>query len=224
MSLFLDVLTVVVFIFVIYRAYKKGIIRALIEFVGFIASFVAAFFLSLPFGNWISNIFIYKFVNGRVTKLAKSGSITSSPFFKSFAGSVPKTIEKVLSETNSNLGALGEKAMKSIIEAVSVPVSALISREIAFFIILIVCFIVIRFIARASDVIRHVPVVGTLNSLAGAAVGIAEAFIIMFIICTLLSIAISLMALQKNPPVTNSVIDTTYIYKYINNINPLRLV
>jgi uncharacterized membrane protein required for colicin V production len=224
MSIFLDVMTVFVFIVIIYRSYKRGIIKTIINFVGCIASFVMAYFLSLPLGNWLNTTFVYKYVSGKIMEAAKSNDLINSQFFKDFVGSVPKTIEKALYATNSTLGALGEKVLKSVVEAVAVPLSQLISREIAFFIILFVCLIIISIIVRASDVIRRVPVIGTLNALAGAAVGVAEAFILMFIICAFVSIMLSFMSLQKNPLFTSSVIDSTHIYQYINNINPLKFI
>jgi uncharacterized membrane protein required for colicin V production len=221
MSVFLDVLTVVVFIVTIFHAYKRGLVRALIELVGFIAAFAVAFWLSYPLGLWINSTFMNKFVSGSVTKLASSGGKGNTAFFTNLAASLPNAVNKTLTGINANLGALGEKAMTSLIKAVSVPLSSLISRGIAFFIILVICLAVIRIVAHLSDIVRHLPVIGTINALAGAAVGVAEAVIIMFLICTLMSIAISLMALQKNPPITSSTISATNVYKYVNNINPL---
>ena len=224
MSIFLDILTVAVFIVTIYHAYKKGLVRTLIEFVGFIASFVVAFLLSNPLGQWIGNAFLNKFVSSSVTKLATSSGTSDTSgtaFLLKLASGLPGAVDKTLTGINAGLGTLGAKAMTSVITAVSVPLASLISRSIAFFIILIVCLVAIKIVAHISDIVRHMPVIGTINALAGAAIGVAEAVLVMFVLSTLLSLTISLMALQKNPPITNATINSTYVYKYVNNINPL---
>lgn len=221
MSIFLDALTVIVFIVVIYRAYKKGIIKALIDLVGFAASFVVAFLLSEPIGKWIAHNFLNRLLSGQIKQHTTSDSAANREFFIKLVGGIPESIGKSLTGINANLGLLGAKAMKSVTDAVSVPLASLISRGIAFFIILILCFAVVKMLAHLSDFVRHLPVIGTLNALAGAAIGIVEALIVMFVLCTLVTLFISLMALQKNPPVTKATTDSTYIYKYIQNINPL---
>ena len=221
MSIFLDVLTVVVFIVIIYRAYKKGIIRALIDLVGFAASFVVAFLLSEPIGKWIAGNFLNKLVSGTIKKNTTSSSAANGKFIAKLVGGIPDSIDKSLTAINVNLGSLGAKAMKSVVDAVSVPLASLISRGIAFFVILAICLVIVKILAHFSDIVRHLPVLGTLNALAGAAIGIVEAVIIMFVLCTLITLSISLMALQKNPPITKSTTDSTHIYKYIQNINPL---
>lgn len=221
MSIFLDVATVAIFIFVIYRAYKKGLIRTLIDMLGFIVSCVVAFFISKPVGQWIDQKFLNKFITGTITQFVKASGENNARFFNNLIGSFPGTVNKSLSGINSKLGELGEKAMNQAIQAVSVPLSSLISHSIAFFVILIICLVAIRFIARFSDIVKHMPVVRTLNGLGGAAIGVAEAVLIMFLLSTLLNIVISFMALQKDPPLTSATVNSTYVYKYIYNVNPL---
>jgi uncharacterized membrane protein required for colicin V production len=221
MSLFLDALTVIVFIVVIFHAFKRGLIRALIELAGFAAAFAVAYLLSNPAGQWIANTFLNKFVSGSITQLAASSGKSNAAFFTKLVGSLPGIFEKTLTGINANLGTLGAKAMAELVKAVSMPLASLISRGIAFFVILAVCLVVVGMVAHLSDTVARMPVIGVLNSLAGAGVGILEALIIMFFISTLLALIISLMALQKNPPISVSTINSTQIYKYINNINPL---
>lgn len=221
MSTFLDILTVIVFIIAIYRAYRKGFVRALVEILGFAAAFVVSFFLSEPLGNFIDNAFLKNFIHSSVSQIAKSGSQKNADLFAKIAGSIPSAVEKSLSGINEGLGQIGKTAMDNVVNAVSVPLAQLISRGIAFFLILIVCFTVIQMAAHMSSAFSRVPVFGSLNALAGAAIGIAEAFLIMFFISTFISIAISLCSLQKNPPLTTAVINSTSVYKYIHNINPI---
>jgi uncharacterized membrane protein required for colicin V production len=221
MSIFLDVLTVAVFIIVIFRAYRIGLLRALFDFLGFIVSFGVAMIFSDPVGRWLDKTFLSKFVRGTVEHFATSGSAGNKQFFTNLIGTLPQTVGNSLSGFNSELGKIGSDAMKNLVGSVSMPLSALISRGIAFFVILVVCLIAIGIISHLTEIIRHFPVIKTLNAVGGGLIGVVEAIIAMFVISTLVSLVISLMALQKNPPITIATVNATHIYKYIQNMNPL---
>jgi hypothetical protein len=221
MSLFLDIITVAVFVVVIYRAFRKGFLRSLVELAGYIASFVVAYLLSNPVGQWIDNAFMNKFVTGSITQLATSSGNGNEAFLTKILESVPAVATTTMSGIGSSLGALGAKATASIVQAISMPLSQLISRTIAFFILLALCLAAVKIIAGVAGVFGKLPLIGALNSLAGAGIGVIQAIIIMFFISTLISLAVSIMALQNNPPITSSTINSTQIYKYVHNINPL---
>jgi uncharacterized membrane protein required for colicin V production len=96
-----------------------------------------------------------------------------------------------------------------------------LSRGLAFFILLALCLVAVSFVARLSDAVIHIPVLGTINGLGGALVGVIEAMVMMFFISTLLALLISVMALAKDPPITFSQVNATHIYKYVYDLNPL---
>ena len=222
MAVILDVITVLVYIIVIYHAYKRGLLRAVINVVGFIASFVISFLFCQPLGNWIDSAFLNKFVHGSLSQLNSSQSgASSAAFFQQLISTMPAAMSKSLQDATPQLKSIGQKTAASVIDAVSAPLSSVLSRGIAFFVILALCLVLVGFLARISDAVVHIPILGKLNSIGGAVVGIFEAMIVMLIISTLLSLVISLMAIQKNPPITNSTVNSTYIYKYVHNINPL---
>jgi small-conductance mechanosensitive channel len=203
MSLFLDVLTVLVFIFVIYNAYKKGFLRAAIDLVGFIAAFAVSFALSAPLGKWFDSAFLGKYVHGSIEQLtASKGSASQTDLLKQFAGKLPGSLTNSLEHINSGLGNIGAKAAESIINAITLPLASVLSRGLAFFILLALCLVAVSFVARLSDAVIHIPVLGT-------------------IISTLLALLISVMALAKDPPITFSQVNATHIYKYVYDLNPL---
>lgn len=222
MNIFLDAITVAVYIIIIYHAYRKGLIRTIIEFAGFILSYAVAFMFSKPAGIWIDNAFLNKFVHGSLSQLAASnGGASQTASFDQIVKNVTGVMPKMFQNLNLGIDNVGAKASAAIIDAVSMPLASILSRVIAFFIILALCLTAVGIIARLSDGIFHLPVIGTVNSIGGAVVGVFEAMFVMFLISTLFSLMISLFALQKNPPVTISSVNQTYIYKYVNNINPL---
>ncbi|HEX2937386.1 MAG TPA: CvpA family protein [Ruminiclostridium sp.] len=221
MSFLLDAVTAIIFIVIIFGAYKKGFVRSLIELLGTVVSIIIAFQLSFPFGNWIDGTFMQKFVNNSITRLVSNNGNNSNEVINQLLSAVPKAAETTLSSLNNGLGTLGSKALEAVISAVSVPLSSLISRSMAFFIIFALCMVLLGIIAHATDVIFKLPVIGSINSLAGAVIGFVEAVIVIFIISAVISFSVSFFSLQKNPVITSNTIESTHIFKYINNINPL---
>ncbi len=222
MGLFLDVLTVLVFIVTIYHAYKKGLVRAIIEFLGFIVAFAISYVLSAPFGEWINKTFLNKYVHGSIAQMtASNGNTAQSAAFTQMISQMPASIGNSLKNISSGLGSVGSKAAEGIISAVTMPLASVISRGIAFFILLMLCLVAVNLVVRLSDGIVHIPVIKTVNALGGAVVGIFEAMLIMFFISTLIALLISFMALSKNPPITSSTVNATHVYKYVNDVNPL---
>lgn len=218
MSFIIDVVTVIIFISIVFHAYRKGFIRTLIEFVGTILSYVVAYKLSFPFGNWIDGNFINKFVNNEVGNNVKYATGSSSGLFSNFFGSIPQSVTKIFTQAGDTFTA---KATDSVVSAVSAPVSLFISRCIAFFVILAVCFFLLRLLSHLFVGVRRIPLIGKLNSLAGALIGILEAIVVLFIFCMILDFVISLETLGGHSFITSDVINATHIFKYINEANPL---
>jgi uncharacterized membrane protein required for colicin V production len=222
MGIFLDVLTVAVYIIVICHAYRKGLIRAVIEVVGFVAAFVISYLLSQPLGVFIDNTFLNKLVHGSLIQFAATQSgAAQTVFLTQIMSQLPNTMSKGLQSLDLGMSSLGSNAAVAIANSVSMPLASILSRWIAFFIILLICLTIVGFVARLSSAVVHIPVIGTLNAIGGAVVGLIEAMIIMFFISALVSLLITLFALQKNPPITSQIVNSTYVFKYVHNINPL---
>lgn len=218
MNYLLDLVTVGVFILTVFFAYKRGFISAIIHFVGFLLAYLLAFVVSNPLGQAIDSSCMNKIVSGVVSGSVKSGG---SDFFSKIIGSIPSTVGNSLSGLSKTLGSESEKAISGLISAISAPISMMISRCIAFIVIFIIAIVAIRVIEHFSRLLKHVPIIGTLNSLLGGIVGIFEALLIMFLISTLVSISVSFASFDKKPWVSKNTIQSTYIYKYIDSMNPL---
>lgn len=218
MNIVLDIITVAVFILTVFFAYKRGFISAIIHFIGFFIAYLLAFVVSNPVGQALDSSFMNNIVSGVVSGSVKSGG---SDFFTKILDGIPSTVGDSLSGISDTLGTESEKALSGVVSAISAPVSSMMSRCIAFIVVFIIALVAIKIIEHFSRLLKHVPVIGTLNALLGAIVGVFEAVLIMFLISTLVSISVSFASFDKKPWVTNENIQSTLVYKYIDNINPL---
>lgn len=246
MRIFLDAAVVFIFIATVYYSYRKGLVRSLIEFFGFALSFLVSLALSNPLGRWIGNTFFLNFAQKQAQAYVSSaiGSAVNDPVkFFANAGNMVKQILSGLGinidvlQSQQGLGSLlsqlqgggtdiagklaGTQAAKNIVNTIAATIAFDIGRCIAFVLLFAVCSVLVGIFARMSNVVFHIPVLGTVNALGGAAIGIFKAVIFLFIFSFFVMIFESFSSFQKNPIINQKIIDQTYIYKYVQNVNPL---
>lgn len=227
MSLFLDALTVIVMGWIILISYRKGLIRSVIELAGYVAASVAAYVFSVPVGNWITLYLLKPLMMNKISgnvaqvvagqdKSVLSGLSSISSFLSQY-GIQTHAVAALSGSIQS-----GESALTgSIMNTVIAPLFGSIGRVVAFALIFAACMLLIRLVARVSDVVFRIPVIRQINGVGGAAVGVVKAFVIMFILSAIITIMIPAVSLQKNPPITGNTVNHTRIYKYIYRVNPL---
>ncbi len=80
---------------------------------------------------------------------------------------------------------------QSVVDNIVKPVVLIPIRTIAFIIIFIVVSILLSLIIKATALINKIPLIGSLNELLGAVLGLAEGLIIVFIVVILVHLAVS---------------------------------
>ena len=219
MSIIFDLITVAVVVITIWSSAAKGFVRSVIELGGFIASFIVAGLLSVPLGGWIYEHMLKSFFAGNV-----------SGYISSLTGGTKQAFNQLLGSYNINSSALdgavksGSDAVNSAVSSQAGSLGSIVGRGIAFLIIFMLCLFLVRIIAHAADIINKLPVIGGINRLGGALIGVVKAVIVMFLLCTIVAVLIPVFAVQKNPTFTNTTVNSTYVFKYIYNINPVGIL
>ena len=218
MSAILDIITVVLFIGIILSSVSRGFVRSVVELIGIIVSFLVASALSIPFGNWIYLHFIKAPLTSGASSYIASLSGSAEQSFRQFLANYHLSAD-FLSSTAGSAGSAGNSALVS---GLVDPMGNLIGRGIAFILLFLVCMFAVHLIARVGDVVNKLPLIGGLNRLLGALIGVVKAVLVMFLVCTLVEILIPVFAVQKNPPITNTTIESTYVFQYFYHINPVK--
>jgi uncharacterized membrane protein required for colicin V production len=242
MSLILDLMVVVVFLIFIFSSYRKGLVRSIIELVGYLASFVVSYIFSTPLGNWIFTTFLQPIISGQIkADLAKNlaGNATKQAnaaidttgianilnnipnVFKNLFGSNNISTDNLQKITGNAITSGSQSATNTLLTTVIDPISRTISIGIAFLIIFALCMVAVRIIARMSGGISRIPVIGTANRLGGVVVGVVKSVIVVFIIATCIAILVPLLSLQNNHVITQANIDNSTLFKAIYYNNPL---
>lgn len=226
MSMILDLVTVAVILFLIGLAARKGFLRSLIELVGFGVSIAVAWMLSTSVGNWIYSNLLETPIKSAVSSWSQNASESAREAFAQMLGQYvsggagSSSFSSGAMQTLSNAVSAGGSIFQSALEQPVDLLGAAIGRGIAFILIMIICLAAVRLIARISDLLKRVPIIGGINRLGGAVIGIAEAAIVIFVFCTLAAVLIPIFAVQQNPPITAEVIDKSYLFKFFYHANP----
>lgn len=103
------------------------------------------------------------------------------------------------------------------------PSSIIIIRTIAFVLIFALVNTAIRLIANLTKILDKIPVLGTVNSLLGAVIGLCEGVVIVFLVCIATRLAVSLSngeAILFNQATINS----TYLFKIFYEMDILNFL
>lgn len=225
-SIILDVITVIAAAFIIGAAYKRGFIRTVIIVVGYLA----AIFLAITLSGIIAELVYNNFIRDEL--IAKLGEITANAVNPNDIASVTNEIIGVLPKMFSSSiyahygtaeeiaqifsgaanGAVAEYGT-IITDNVLSPIIIGLIQTISCILIFLLAAFLVRLISRIFKVVHAVPVIGFINSLMGAVLGLVQAGIILFIFAVIGRMIISFSS-NSWEFFNSEIIESSYIFKF----------
>ena len=229
MSIVFDVAVVAIIALLVFLGYKRGFIRTVFNFVGYIVAAVLASFVGNSLAQLIFNSFFrskaVELINGELTKV--TGSVPLDQMLQQAFAAIPDNIrafapENALEQLQNGL-TQGTPTTANVAEAIVSnvvgPIAIMILQMLAFVILFIILGIVVKIITSQLKFIDKIPLVGTANSVLGLVIGLAEAVIFLFVFTSIIAMLIQLSGNQWAGLNTN-VVDNTLIFKFIYAYNP----
>lgn len=223
--LIIDIASVFIFLIIVYKSYKLGFLRAVVQLVGYVASLFAALFLSVQIRDWLYNNIIRVKIISSVEGIAESASSSAAssivPFFmdslpqvffrplvtKSF-GSEEEIISYLEKTVDSAALSLGEIIADDIIG----PIVSFCMTALFFVIIFIICIVIVNLISTLFKRFYAIPILGTLNSLLGGVIGLLKAPVILVVIGAIASLICTYSA-NEIDWFNSGLIEQTVIFK-----------
>ena len=235
MNYVLDILVLAILAISIYFSYKKGLIITLFSFFGTIISFFAAKTLSDPVSAFIDEKFVFPLVRGNVEKAISSSGIfdIKSNFniseIAKILSEIPKWIKETLQMMNVDLNSVFQKATEygnsnsiedvknKVIDNIASPISSQISYIVSF-ILLFIAFVIIIWISSRllTKVFSLIPFGKKVNQTGGIIFGVLRGLLIVFILSFVLCVIFN--------PEFSELIKKTFIFKYIEYLNPITMI
>ena len=233
----LDILIVAVFILCIVFGIRNGFVKSVISLVGNIAALAIAFIFSVSLGAYINTNYVREpMQQWLINSLSPTEESTKASlddldldqlfadmptFFKDSAEFLGVDIEEMQQKYESLKENGVEQAKAAIVDAMTNPVSEVVSRAIAFVLIFIACSIAVRILWWLSDLIVNIPVIRQIDKTGGAVLGIINGILITFILTSLLNVTLVYFLRDKTPEQRETMIENTVIYKRVDDVNPL---
>ncbi len=191
MGIIIDLILFLIILLFVFLSAKKGFVAVFVEIVGFILAFVLAFSLSTPISDYIYD----KAIEPSIVESAKdytnekgTGFYESlPPFIKENAEKIGITAEAFDNTVTSNMERGAETA---VIEASQKVLKPTIVKMIEIMVTLILIFIlmfVVKILARWLNRLFSFSIIGKVNSILGAVVGIPKGIIIAAVFCLIIN-------------------------------------
>lgn len=180
---YISIAYLVIVVLMLIIGIKKGFIAELLSLFGFVLALVGAIYLSKPFGNWLQNQFgwgdnmtnsVYSWILSKSPDASQTlnNSEAAQAMPPILAGlSIPSIFNTYI--TNYVLALVpADNASVAIGIYIAQAVTNVTFIAIAFLVLLILFSIVLFILKRLTKNINKAPVIGTLNRVLGAVIGL----------------------------------------------------
>lgn len=244
-SILLDIILIAIGVAIIFVCFKKGFVAAVAQLVGTAASYVFAYIISAPISVMIYKLFVREnaelYIESRLPAELESNTaeyLETAQQFDQFTNNLINTVQGALNEAgvqielpevmlSDNMGIIstlindGQTLAQSLTQTLVEPLATAVIRGGAFFVVFVISAIIMSFVCRVGLFINHIPLVGGLNQLLGAAVGVIEAAIIVYII-TLVSVLLVNVSGNEWSWLNLEIIEQTKVFMWVTE-QPLPL-
>lgn len=236
----LDLSIVIIFIIFISIGVRRGLIRSVISLCGKVVSLIVAFIFSENFGVYIDENYVHaplrqwlvdelsptaENITASITNLDLESLFRDMPdFFLNVVDFLGVDINSVSATYEAIAQQNIEQAKSAVIDVMVSPLSAMISRVIAFALIFLICCIAVSVLWWLSDFIVNMPIIRQLDKVGGVVFGILNSFLIAFVVVAVLNVSSGYFMKNRTLESRQKITENTMIYKYFNEYNPLNAV
>ena len=230
MAIVLDLILIALFVFVVFRSYRRGFVRTVVELAGYILVCVLAFACTGPMSNWVYDTFLEEPVTQSAASAIKgqvgdSAAEAAGNFWSQLPSFVTQgaedfgiTEDGLASALQNGLDSSAGMA-KAVSNYVARPILTGFTRVILILLIFLVGLLLVRLIARAINGVFRLPVIGTINRTLGGVLGIAKGALLVLLLCWLLG-AIAAVAGGDFGVAFRSSIERTWLFKWLYGFKP----
>jgi len=197
----IDILFLAIVIVFAVLAYRRGLLKTVLEVVAFFAAIILAIYVATPTANLFYNSFVKSSVEKRVKneiqEINFNGKITADQASKILADNIPEFILDIAEGTGISKGEIVAKAKQNqfdsiqatnaIMEKVVEPIAVPAIKAITFIMLSAVFMFLFRLFAKLmAGEAEHDGF--SLNNLLGGFLGIAKGVVVVYVVCAALQL------------------------------------
>ena len=230
MAYIIDILIVVLFVFLVSLAYKKGFLSTIIDTFAVVISAIASHKLFEGVAESVYNLLVRDLVETRFTRVLDdiSSSLSVSEKITAMIDGLPQGAVKLaqvmgvdmtsLSNSMNMSGGLSDdELIKLAVDKIGHTIMINVTEVVTFIVLFIVITIALKLIAGIFKKANDIPLLGKFNAILGGVVGVVKALAIVYIVCTGFYF---IAGMSGAGPVIEAV-NSSIIYKFIVENNPI---
>ncbi len=235
MNIILDIFALAVFIFSIYRGYKKGFVKTVLKLCSGIVCLILAISLSPTVGQFLNDNYISPALEGVITdKISEltASADTSQTDIDKIIEEEPNEFIQILEKFNVDFETFKEKfnqfssssvenASQATIEYVAKPLSETVSYIVSFILILLVSSLVLAVVTFLLDKIVKLPILKTANKFLGMVAGILFGLLWVYVLAMVMEISLPYIRNVSAPAIAQIEPSSTMFFKYFYTYNPV---
>ena len=230
-----DLIIVAILAVSIFLGIRRGLIRSIISLVGSIVALVLALIFSANLGGYIDanyiNAPLREWTINQLTASAESVSATDldfddlfenrPEFFIETCDFLGVDVDEMATSYETMKADSVEHAKSAIVTEMVDPLSAVISRVIAFAVIFLAAMLIIIIISLFSKFLTNLPIIRKMDKLGGGILGAVTGLLISFIVVAILATGSKYVLRDRTPAELENIKNKTVIYKIFYQLDPL---
>lgn len=230
-ALILDGLILFIFLFYFIRNWKRGFLASLFRVLGFAIASCGAYIGSRALAETIYQLFLRQKFIKTVSEALSTASADLTKSVEAVTGSVPKLLqgfffdffggrEGVTDEVGSLMSNSVQSMSVSVTDEMIYPIIYTVLQALCFILLFFAIMIVVRGLSKILRGVKHIPLLGPVNSLLGGILGILQGVLMAVIIVLALNLFNGMTA-NNVSYVNEQAIGETYVFKYFYEWNPI---
>ena len=235
MNIVLDIIAIVIFALSVYRGYKKGFVKTVLQLCGGIVCLMLAISFSPTVGDFINVSYMEpafeNIVSERMAQIATTEN-TDKPDFDKIVQEEPNKFVEILEKFNIDIDSFkenfenlkaesAEDTAEAAIEFVAKPLSQTISYIVAFILILVASILAMAIITFILDKIVKLPILRTANKFLGVVSGILFGLLWIYILSMIIELSLPYMQSSDYTLLAQIAPENTLAFKYFYVYNPI---
>ncbi len=230
-NIIFDIIIVAIIVLGTIIGAKRGFFKAVLRTFTGLITVIVAYFATEPLSKFINDRFIYHNLEGKISNAVNS-HLTNADIYLDpavLADAVPDSLGVIASLAGYDIKELaisasekGQNIIATFIENASSVISGIISSLIAFVVLLVGVYVVLRVLACVLDLIfSSIPVLKKINRTLGMIFGFLCSLINSWIFVIASYSIINLIRASSPGFLADFSRDATYLYKFFTNFNPI---
>lgn len=232
-AIVLDLLLAAAILYYFVHGWRKGFLSTFVHVVGYVLACCGAYIGSRALAETTYQLFIrqklVQSVSEALQNSAASADVTTS------IGAVLQTVPKVISgfvttffggmeglvkEFGDTIASTADSVGATIADQMLYPIIYTLLQALFFLLLFFAIMVIVRSLSKVFRGVRHIPLIGPVNSLLGGALGLIQGAVIVLIVVMALNLLIGVTG-DSIPYLNNEAIAKTYLFRYVYDWNPI---